>query len=262
MTSLVRMVGGLRVVPNHRWHTLAFLAGSSGRSPVYLGVEVDASAILARQSESAGCSVVAQVVAAVGTVWARHPEANSSFESLGLPLVVRHRDVDVKLAFDVSVDGTRTVQSAVLPAAQSISPAAITEWITDTRERLESGDRGPAQAFRFLPGVVGRAVFDIATFLPWSHRALGTVAVTSLGHRPIRHFYSDGGTTMTVGIGRMIDSVALVDDRAVDRTILPLSLTFDHRVIDGALAAEVAADLASELEMSGSTTAAELERIV
>lgn len=262
MTSLVSLVENLRVVPNSRWHTLAFLAGSSGRSPVYLGIEVDASAVLTRKNGPGGSSVVAQVVAAVGTVWARHPEANSSFASLGLPFVAHHRDVDVKLTFDVTVEGTRTVQSAVLPAAQSKSATEISEWIDDTRARLESGDRGPAQALRFLPGIVGRAAFDIATFLPWSHRALGTVAVTSLGHRPIRHFFSDGGTTMTVGIGRMIDSVTLVDDRVVDRTVIPLSLTFDHRVIDGALAAEVAADLASALETSGSTTAPELERIV
>ncbi|OLT37174.1 hypothetical protein BJF84_07505 [Rhodococcus sp. CUA-806] len=57
------------MVPNSRWHTLAFLAGNGGRSPVYLGVEVDASAMLARRADTAAASIVAQVVAAVGTVW-------------------------------------------------------------------------------------------------------------------------------------------------------------------------------------------------
>ena len=261
MTSLASLLDTVRVVPHHRWHTLAFLSGTGGRSPVYLGIEVDATAVLERRATT-GSSVVSQVVAAVGIVWARHPEANSSFATLGLPFVAHHRDVDVKLAFDITVGGTRTVRSAVLPAAQTTSPAAITEWIDTTRARFDAGDMGPAGVLQYLPGVVGRAAFDVATLLPWGHRALGTVAVTSLGHRPIRHFFSDGGTTITVGIGRLTETVALVDGTAVVRTVLPLSLTFDHRAIDGASAAEVAADLASTLETTTSTTAPELERIV
>ena len=153
MTSLVSMARSLGVVPNSRWHTLAFLAGNGGRSPVYLGVEVDASAMLARRADTAAASIVAQVVAAVGTVWARHPEANSSFTSLGLPFVARHRDVDVKLSFDITVAGTRTVQSAILAAAQNVSATEVTEWIAATRTRLEAGDRGPVRALQFLPGV-------------------------------------------------------------------------------------------------------------
>ncbi|MGK2885306.1 MAG: 2-oxo acid dehydrogenase subunit E2 [Rhodococcus sp. (in: high G+C Gram-positive bacteria)] len=262
MTSLVSMARSLGVVPNSRWHTLAFLEGNGGRSPVYLGVEVDASAMLARRADTAAASIVAQVVAAVGTVWARHPEANSSFTSFGLPFVARHRDVDVKLSFDITVAGTRTVQSAILAAAQNVSATEVTEWIAATRTRLEAGDRGPVRALQFLPGVAGRAAFELATLLPWGHRSLGTVAVTSLGHRPIRHFYSDGGTTMTVGISRLTETVALVNDTVVSRTVLPLSLTFDHRVIDGALAAEVAADLVSALESPVARTAPELERTV
>jgi len=67
---------------------------------------------------------------------------------------------------------------------------------------------------------------------------------------------------MTVGISRLTETVALVNDAVVSRTVLPLSLTFDHRVIDGALAAEVAADLVSALESPVARTAPELERTV
>ena len=67
---------------------------------------------------------------------------------------------------------------------------------------------------------------------------------------------------MTVGISRLTETVALVNDAVVSRTVLPLSLTFDHRGIDGALAAEVAADLVSALESPVARTAPELERTV
>jgi len=76
----------------------------------------------------------------------------------------------------------------------------------------------------------------------------GTVAVTSLGHRPVDGFHSVGGTTITLGLGRIVDRPVV---RAGEITVAPvmrLNLAFDHRVIDGAEAADVLAALKQSLE--------------
>jgi pyruvate dehydrogenase E2 component (dihydrolipoamide acetyltransferase) len=41
-----------------------------------------------------------------------------------------------------------------------------------------------------------------------------------------------------LGVGRVKEVPAFLDDRVVRRSVLNLSLSFDHRVVDGAPAAE------------------------
>jgi len=72
--------------------------------------------------------------------------------------------------------------------------------------------------------------------------------VTSLGHRPVIRFFSCGGTAVTIGIGRIRDLPVVRDGAVAIAPSMPLSLTFDHRVLDGALAADVLTDLKQTLE--------------
>ncbi|WP_225859106.1 2-oxo acid dehydrogenase subunit E2 [Streptomyces albicerus] len=75
-----------------------------------------------------------------------------------------------------------------------------------------------------------------------------TFAVASLGHRPVEAFRSVGGTTITLGLGATADRPAVRDGRVVVAPVLPLSLAFDRRVIDGAEAADVLAEIEEGLE--------------
>ncbi|MGP4049797.1 2-oxo acid dehydrogenase subunit E2 [Streptomyces sp. 2A115] len=77
---------------------------------------------------------------------------------------------------------------------------------------------------------------------------MGTFAVTSLGHRPVEAFHSVGGTTITLGLGAIADRPVLRDGRITVTPVMPLSLTFDHRVIDGTEAADVLAEIEEGLE--------------
>jgi pyruvate/2-oxoglutarate dehydrogenase complex dihydrolipoamide acyltransferase (E2) component len=77
---------------------------------------------------------------------------------------------------------------------------------------------------------------------------LGTLAVTSLGHRPVDGFHSNGGTTITLGVGRVLDRPVVRGAEIVSAPVMRLSLAFDHRVIDGAEAADVLGDLVAALE--------------
>ena len=59
------------------------------------------------------------------------------------------------------------------------------------------------------------------------------------------------GESAILGVGRIQEKPVVVDGRIVVRKILPVSLSFDHRVVDGAQAAEFLADLRKNLEDPG-----------
>jgi len=68
----------------------------------------------------------------------------------------------------------------------------------------------------------------------------GTFAVTSLGTYGVDFFTPviNPGNVGILGVGRLRDSGRWEGDRFVKTEVLTLSLTFDHRVVDGAPAAE------------------------
>ncbi|OBA32171.1 hypothetical protein A5767_16855 [Rhodococcus sp. 852002-51564_SCH6189132-a] len=233
--------------PKPRRHTEYFSTAMAGRPLVHLGTEADVSGLLDRSGRRPAASATAHVIRAIAETVAQHPDANCTFHRLPFPMLSRPRDVSVKVAFDVEVDGVRTVQSDVLMRADRRTPSEIHEWMQHTRSRMQNG-RGRTRLLSALPRSVGRSVFASMTIAPVRHRFLGTIAVTSLAHRRVGTFFSDGGTTVTVGVGHAHRRPTVQDDSIEIRSVLPLSMTFDHRVIDGALAADILGDLVRHLE--------------
>ena len=78
----------------------------------------------------------------------------------------------------------------------------------------------------------------------------GTFTVTSLGMYGVDTFTPilNSPQTGILGVGRIYDSVRWVEDHATRTQCLRLSLTWDHRVIDGAPAAEFLREVKDHLE--------------
>lgn len=78
----------------------------------------------------------------------------------------------------------------------------------------------------------------------------GTFTVTSLGMYGVDTFTPILNTPEAgiLGVGRIYDGVAWLGDTPVQRKFLRLSLTWDHRVLDGAPAAEFLAEVRGYLE--------------
>jgi hypothetical protein len=76
----------------------------------------------------------------------------------------------------------------------------------------------------------------------------GTVSVSSLGHGQVDGFHSVGGTALTVNLGRVAQRPVVRDGVLAVAPVMRLNLAFDHRVLDGALAAEVLGALKHSLE--------------
>jgi pyruvate/2-oxoglutarate dehydrogenase complex dihydrolipoamide acyltransferase (E2) component len=239
-------------MPRARRHTLHFLRAIRSASPVYLDTEVDATALLAhRRTSAGGYSVVSYVLLAVGRTLAAFPEANCAYGGSLRPRLAKHTAVDAKLTLDKETDGQRVVLSVVLPGVDTAGIDAIQSTVDRLRTDAPADipELAGARVLQKLPVFFGRLAFGLATRLKGRHRRMGTVAVTSLGHRPIIRFFSSGGTAVTIGVGRIREIPVVRDGAMVAVPSMPVSMTFDHRVIDGALAADVLTELKRAIEV-------------
>ena len=244
--------GGVRVsaLPPQRRHTLFFLRATREFAPVFLDTEVDVSALRARPGRR--ISTVTHVLYAAARVLARHPEANAALRDGIVPRIAHHDGVHAKVTVDATVQGQRVVLAGVL---RDLHVTAL-EQIQDQVEALRDADPDTDPRYGPLRALHAEASWKRAAsrfrelVTPLENRAAvwGTVAVTSLSHRAVDAFHSVGGTTVTLGLGRVTDRAVVRDGAVVVAPVLRLNLAFDHRVIDGAEAADVLTEIKDALE--------------
>jgi pyruvate/2-oxoglutarate dehydrogenase complex dihydrolipoamide acyltransferase (E2) component len=243
-------MGSARMARQRR-HTLHFLRSVRPFAPVFLDTEVDMTRVCAHREAETRYSVASYVLLAAGRVLARHPEANALMRGRFEPRIATPRAVAGKLTLDKTLDGRRVVVSAVLPGLERASLDEIQRLV----EHYRDGDPATMPEFARLraldrlPGLLGWILFRLAVGSLRRRPALmGTVAVTSLGHSVVDSFHSVGGTTITLGVGRIAPRPIVRDGELAIAPTMRLSLAFDHRVIDGAEAADVLGALREELE--------------
>ncbi len=239
-------------VARQRRHTLHFLDEIRSFSPVFLDTEVDMTGIRAhRDAGDRHYSTVTYVLHATARVLGTRPEANAAIRGRIRPRVARYTSVNGKFTLDREMGGQRVVLSTVLPDLERASLDDIQRQVDHVRD----GDPDTMPEFaatrllQRLPWPLGTLAFRLGV-RPLGRRAatMGTFAITSLAHRPVDGFLSVGGATITVGLGRTLDRPVARDGHVTIAPMMRLNLTFDHRVIDGAEAADVLAEIKDALE--------------
>jgi pyruvate/2-oxoglutarate dehydrogenase complex dihydrolipoamide acyltransferase (E2) component len=242
-------------IARQRRHTLAFLEEIRSVSPVFLSADVDMTQVTGHRAamlaQGRRYSLVTYVLHAAARVIHEHPEANSALVGRLRPRLVRSPSAHGKLTLDKTLDGQRIVLTAVLPDLQRASLDGIQQLVDRYRtlDPAAAAQFAPVRALHKLPRALGRLAFHAAARSASRRTStFGTFAVTSLGHGVVDDFYSVGGTTVTLGVGRCADRPVVRGGQIQVAPVLRLSLTFDHRVIDGAEAADVLGDLVARLE--------------
>jgi pyruvate/2-oxoglutarate dehydrogenase complex dihydrolipoamide acyltransferase (E2) component len=230
----------VRPVPRERRPVLDRLSGASHRFQVHALVELDVGEASTRIAASdPHVSWTAFVIATVARAVARHPEVNA--RRAGERILYFDR-VDVGATVERELGAGRVLDIMSFAAADRASAAAI----ADELRRAKHGPVGAhpqrllmAQVLR-LPGPLRRAAVRLAGTRPAVAASFGpAVGVTSVGM-----FSGAWGwavplapLTLVVTVGGVADRPVARDGAVVVRPLLPLTLTFDHAVVDGAPAA-------------------------
>jgi pyruvate dehydrogenase E2 component (dihydrolipoamide acetyltransferase) len=138
-----------------------------------------------------------------------HPLLNATVREDGIHLLC-----DIRLGFAVAVPG-----GLMVPVIEDAAALPLPEIARRSRVLAEAAREG-----RISPAQLEGATFT----------------VTSLGGHGVDFFTPviNPGNVAILGVGRLKDGVEWVDERPLRTQVLTLSLTFDHRAVDGAPAAE------------------------
>lgn len=240
-------------VPKERQPVLDRLAGASRRFQVHALVELDVTRASFRIKEAdPRVSWTGFVIASVARAVAAHPEVNT--RKAGNRILSFDR-VDIGATVERHWQGRTVLDIVVVTDADQKSCAQVTDI-------LHRGKYGPGQPHRVrgltgqilrLPGPLRRAAIRVAGNRPDVAATFGpAVGVTSIGM-----FSSGWGWAIPLAPLTLIATVGGVEDRAVvrdgqvvARPMLPLTLSFDHALIDGAPAARFTETLRALVESS------------
>src|SRR5213594_508371 len=190
----------------------------------FLVRDVDAGALIDLR-ETLGSKTVTHtdlLVALVARVLAKHPKLNATWDSGAIRL---NSSINISVAMAVQ-DG---VVGAVIPNADK---TGITEIASQRKELTDRARNG-----RLRPG-------DVAG---------GTFTITNLGMYNVDAFNAIIAPPQAaiLAVGRIADRVIALNGQPAVRPMMTLTLSGDHRVVDGAQAALFLNDLADALRTPG-----------
>jgi len=183
---------------------------------IALTVEVDmAEAARARQD----CSYTAFLVYAVARTLRQHPFVNATLRG---DVVCFYDDVNVGVA-------TATPDGLIVPTIKH----ADTKSLHDIDEEIKDLARRAREGRLTLDDVSG-----------------GTFTVSNLGMFGIAAFQAiiNPPQSAILAVGSIVKKPVVVNDQIVIRPVMKMTLSADHRVLDGAAGAEFLADLKNGLE--------------
>lgn len=192
---------------------------SNTTAPVTMMSEVDVSKIVsfrkeAKNNDAHAPSYNAIFMQAVGRTLTNHPELNCS---VGEDELVYWDNINIGIAID-------TPRGLVVPVVHDVNEKSLTDLTHEIEDLASAARTGKLLPDQFLGG---------------------TFTITSLGSYDVDFFtpiinYPEVGI---LGIGRMRNTLEMQSGQIVQRMKAFLSLTFDHRAVDGAPAARFLKDV-------------------
>jgi pyruvate dehydrogenase E2 component (dihydrolipoamide acetyltransferase) len=177
-----------------------------------------------RGENETAVSLLSLVVCAVAKTLQRFPEINASFDTTGTSIIHKFY-----YNIGIAVDTSPGLMVPVIRDVVSMSPGAISEKIVDLATRAHSGKLQSAD-------VEG-----------------GTFTITNLGKLGGTGFSPiiNAPEAAILGLSRIRKKPVVRNGEIVARHILPLSMSYDHRIVNGAQAARFMCALRDNLESAG-----------
>lgn len=204
------------------------------------------------------------VVKAVGEALAACPDANVVLRGAR---PYRRRDVDVSVLVALGGAGGRDLSAARIARVDTKTPEAIARELSGAARDIRGGaNQGLESARRMLDRVpvwLMRAVLRFLTFLSYTlnldlrrlgipRDPFGGAVVSSLGSLGLEDAFIPlvgySKAPIVIAAGAITDEPVVEDGRVIPGKVMRLNATFDHRVIDGAHAAVLAAAMRRVIE--------------
>jgi 2-oxoglutarate dehydrogenase E2 component (dihydrolipoamide succinyltransferase) len=179
-------------------------------------MEADLSQVVAHRAahkadfarDGANLTFTAYFVSASVAALKMHPLVNASWTDAGIQL---HREINIGMATALAEGGLIV---PVIEGADGLSLLGIARAVNDLAERARSKKLQPAE-------VRG------GTFTITNHGTSGSLFATPIINQP---------QCAILGVGVIQKRVVVIQDAIAIRPMVYLSLTFDHRILDGAIA--------------------------
>ncbi len=206
------------------------LAGANETAPVTLTMRCDATNLVSLRAQFRAAGSADQVI----------PDYNDLIVKLTATALERHpimtaRWTDREIVFAaglhlaIAVDTEAGLLAPVVRDVNRLTLRQVAEQIRSLAGRARDGELSPDDMQHGVFTITNLGAFGIDAFTPIIN--LPQVAI--------------------LGVGAIVREPAVDDDKIVIRDRLTLSLTFDHRVVDGAPAARFLKDLRQGIEQPG-----------
>ena len=197
----------------------------------FLVCDVDASELIATQkkfseaaekSQSTTTTITDLLIVLIAKTLAKHPKMNASWRGEGIRL---NPEINISVAMAVK-DG---VVGAVIHKADTLKIAEISAQRRDLTERARAGRLRP---------------LDITG---------GTFTLSNLGMYKVDAFSAiiTPPQAAVLAVGTISERVVATDGKPAVRPMMTMTLSSDHRVVDGARAAEFLGELAEAIREPG-----------
>jgi 2-oxoglutarate dehydrogenase E2 component (dihydrolipoamide succinyltransferase) len=171
-------------------------------------------------SDGINLTFTAYFIAASVTALKAFPLVNSSWSDDGILI---HRDINIGMATSLGESGLIV---PVIKKADTLSLLGIASAVNDLADR--------ARAKQLKPDEVQGGTFTIT-----NHGISGSLFASPIINQP---------QCGILGVGAIQKRVVVIDDAIAIRPMVYLSLTFDHRILDGAIADYYLAKVVESLE--------------
>ncbi|MDP6379796.1 MAG: dihydrolipoamide acetyltransferase family protein [Phycisphaerae bacterium] len=188
----------------------------------YITRSADVTSLLdkkAKLKEKYGATVTHLVMLACLKTIGQHPEVNRSYDR---GRIIKWKDINLGLAVD-------TEQGLTVPVIAKAQDLALTEIVERTRDVVERARSGKLSS---------------------EERRHPTFTITNLGPFDIEHFEPivNPPSAITLAVPSALPSVIVRGDAIFIGKTMQLSLSCDHRIIDGVTAARFLTDLRAVME--------------
>lgn len=193
------------------------------------------------------------VLAAIGRVMRKHPLFNSYLRTVPLKRLVIYEKIDIAFTMEKQCGDEAMVILGKIRDADRRSLEEINEIIRDYGERdCEDLEEFKAlnQFYSRLPALFRRPFFELLVkpFPDRVRRVGGTVAFTSVGKFGVSFTAPLSMRSALFSLGEIAERPVCRGGKVVACPTAYLTLTYDHRIADGAAAARLLNDLKCYLE--------------